>query len=513
MNNVHPSRLVTVIIIAVLVVLPVVALSSFFRNAEATTTVISSNTTLPDMTVNAGDTLIINAGVSVTANSITNNGNIVHRGQIFLNPGETIENNGIFLFAGGFISSSGSGVAKGAINNHPSGIIKEDNNSGLGGEIILNNYGSYITYSGFDVAYGEINNYGTGIIEGHNAGTLYGGSYLKNLGGVINSYGNINIDSSVIYNTGTFYNHATIGMQNSQSLEKIENANGGIFYNLEGANIVIPVRTGGYLKQLFNSGVFNNEGEILNHHQITNTGTFNNEGGIDIVPQGGSFPMAVLDNSGAFNNGNDGSISNKGVVNNQQSGNFDNDGSFVNECGGVFNNQGTFTGNPVVNNCASFPITHMSDTTASAGYGVFSSKPTRAEYVTSTSQLIGDKIDSITLKLKRAGTITGTANIGILDNNNNVKKSFGALNVGTLTTTYTDYEFHLTGGELYTIQSGDRIGIRYVGGSTTTWVAVMIDLDAADPFDGTNSYAQHYQGSWLSNTDRDMYMILKQTHG
>lgn len=94
-----------------------------------------------------------------------------------------------------------------------------------------------------------------------------------------------------------------------------------------------------------------------------------------------------------------------------------------------------------------------------------------------------------------------------------LKKSFGTINVATLTTTYTDYDFHLTGGELYTIHSGDRIGIRYTGGTTTTWVAVMLDLNAADPFDGTKSYAQYYQGSWLSNTDRDMYMILKQTHG
>jgi Tol biopolymer transport system component len=162
---------------------------------------------------------------------------------------------------------------------------------------------------------------------------------------------------------------------------------------------------------------------------------------------------------------------------------------------------------------SSFPVIHMSDTTASAGYGVYSSKPTRAEYVTSTSQLVGDKIDSITLKLKRVGTISGTAIIGIFDNSNNVKKPFGTINVGTLTTTYADYEFHLTGSELYTIQSGDRIGIKYTGGSTTTWVAVMIDLNASDPFDGKNSYAQYYQGSWLSNADRDMYMILKQTHG
>jgi hypothetical protein len=85
--------------------------------------------------------------------------------------------------------------------------------------------------------------------------------------------------------------------------------------------------------------------------------------------------------------------------------------------------------------------------------------------------------------------------------------------VATLTTSYANYEFHFTGGELYTIQSGDRIGTKYAGGTTAAWVSVMLDLDAADPFDGTNSYAQRYQGSWLYNADRDMYMILRQTYG
>lgn len=161
---------------------------------------------------------------------------------------------------------------------------------------------------------------------------------------------------------------------------------------------------------------------------------------------------------------------------------------------------------------AVFYTIHMSDTTATAGYGVHAPKPARAEYASATSQLVGDKIDSITLKLKRVGTITGTATIGILDSGNNVKKSFGTINVATLTTAYTDYESHLTGGELYTIQSGDRIGIKYTGGDASNWVSVMLDLDPADPFDGTNSYHQYYQGGWLSNTDRDMYMVLKQTH-
>jgi hypothetical protein len=165
---------------------------------------------------------------------------------------------------------------------------------------------------------------------------------------------------------------------------------------------------------------------------------------------------------------------------------------------------------------SSFPIEHMSNTTASAGYGVYAQKPARAEYVTNSSELVGDNIDSIILRMKSVGTINGTAEIGILNEDLSVKKLFGTLDVTTLTPTYTDYEFKLTGGELYQIEEGDRIGIKYEGGgfNETSWVSVMLDLEPEDPFDGANSYLQyHYQGSWRQSPDRDLHAILVQTHG
>jgi Asp-tRNA(Asn)/Glu-tRNA(Gln) amidotransferase A subunit family amidase len=162
----------------------------------------------------------------------------------------------------------------------------------------------------------------------------------------------------------------------------------------------------------------------------------------------------------------------------------------------------------------SFPITHMPADTASAGYGVYAQKPARVEYVTEESELVGDKIDSITLRMKSVGTINGTAEIGVLDEDLSVKKLFGTFDVTTLTPTYTDYEFKLTGGELYQIEEDDRIGIKYEGGGfdETSWVSVMLDLEPEDPFDGANSYLQyHYQGAWRQGPDRDLHMTLKQT--
>lgn len=94
-----------------------------------------------------------------------------------------------------------------------------------------------------------------------------------------------------------------------------------------------------------------------------------------------------------------------------------------------------------------------------------------------------------------------------------VKKLFATKNATTVTSTYTDYTFSLTGGELYTIASGDRIGIKYTGGNANNYAAVMLDRDAADPFDGSNSYRQQYITSLGSYPVDDMYMMLKQTHG
>lgn len=162
---------------------------------------------------------------------------------------------------------------------------------------------------------------------------------------------------------------------------------------------------------------------------------------------------------------------------------------------------------------SAFPIVHMSDTTASSGLSVHANRPAQVEFATASSQLVGDKIDQITIKLRKVGSPTGTLQVGIFNADLTVKKSFGTKNVGTLTGSYADYTFSLTNNELYTIASGDRIGIKFTGvESTTNYVAVMRDTSSADPFDGSNTYYQYYSTAWNSVPSFDMYMILKQTH-
>ena len=161
----------------------------------------------------------------------------------------------------------------------------------------------------------------------------------------------------------------------------------------------------------------------------------------------------------------------------------------------------------------SYPIIHMQDTTTTGGYSTYSGRPIHAEYVTSSSQLVGDQIDTITLRLSRSGSPTGFAEIGVFNGDLSVKKLFGTINVSTISTSYSDYTFALGPTDLYTIQSGDRIGIKYTGGDTNNIVKTMRDGDSADPFDGVNSYRIYYTTSWVSSyTAEDLTITLIQTH-
>ena len=160
------------------------------------------------------------------------------------------------------------------------------------------------------------------------------------------------------------------------------------------------------------------------------------------------------------------------------------------------------------------PIIHMQDTTATIGSVTYAGRQINAEYVTATSQLVGDKLDGITLRLQKVGAPTGTAQVGIFNTDLSVKKLFATIDVATISTTPTEYEFKLPAADpLHTIASGDRIGIKYVGGSTSAGINVTPDRDAADPFDGTNSYRARYETGWINSTSEDLYMILRQTHG
>ena len=172
----------------------------------------------------------------------------------------------------------------------------------------------------------------------------------------------------------------------------------------------------------------------------------------------------------------------------------------------------TFT---VISSGIAYPMNHMSDTTFSFGSLTYEGRQVNAEYVKPTSQLVGDKIDSITLRLQRVGSPTGTAEIGVFNEDTSVRKLFSTLNATSLSTTYQDYEFKLGASDLYMIQSGDKIGIKFSGGNSDNGINLMIDrITTDDLFDGTNSQRIRYESSWLYyDTSEDLNLILKQTHG
>jgi hypothetical protein len=158
-----------------------------------------------------------------------------------------------------------------------------------------------------------------------------------------------------------------------------------------------------------------------------------------------------------------------------------------------------------------FPVVHMSDTTQTYGLATHSATQAHVEFVSPASELVGKSVDQLTLKLRKTGSPAGLVEVGVFNADLSAKKLFGTVAASSIASTYTDYVFALE-NELYTIEAGDRIGIRYVDGNSANFIAVMLDRDMADPFDGSNSYRQQFTTSWANYPSDDMYMILRQTH-
>jgi hypothetical protein len=151
-------------------------------------------------------------------------------------------------------------------------------------------------------------------------------------------------------------------------------------------------------------------------------------------------------------------------------------------------------------------VTPMSDTMASYGLNTYSGSSIQAEYLWPTSHLIGKQIDSITIQLKKIGSPTGTVQVGVFNSDLSVKQLFGTIESSTLPTSYAQFTFSLYPLQTYQMQSGDRIGIKFTGGSSSNNVAIM--SDQTNTFDGTNSYLTSYGTSWNTYTAQDLYMTL-----
>ena len=156
-------------------------------------------------------------------------------------------------------------------------------------------------------------------------------------------------------------------------------------------------------------------------------------------------------------------------------------------------------------------IIAMNDTVLSYGATTNSANQLQAEFVSSTSSLVGKSVSNMIVNLKKIGTPTGAVQIGVFNTDLSVKLFFGTINASSLSSSLIPYSFSLPMNQTYIIQSGDRIGIKFAGGDSSNFVD--IGIDQTNSFDGTNSYLSYYTTSWNASTGKDLTMTLKSTSG
>lgn len=146
-----------------------------------------------------------------------------------------------------------------------------------------------------------------------------------------------------------------------------------------------------------------------------------------------------------------------------------------------------------------------------SGASFNNSNEARTIEATSTSILINQPIECIELQLRKIGSPPATPDIkfGTFDGSGNLVKSFGNVTIASLNNSFLPYTRCLPDGELYFIQSGDRIGYRWIDpiGSDAS-NAIETRLDVNNPFDGTATRQSRYSTSWTSDTGIDMQGIL-----
>ncbi len=553
----HYRKNVLAIAAAAILISSVLVPVGFLQKAEAATIDINTDTTWTNMSIGAADVVNIHPGATLTINGqaiIEGTINVGSKSALEIGPsGKLVLIGSLNLM--GFFNVRDMGVLnvddgqlniKGGTLNVDSGVVGGTLLIGSDGFIDILDGGTINVSSLFTVAPG-------GRLD------VNSGSVVSTTGLHVTSKGTLDLESSLNLNNGgaLFANSGgTLNLKDGADLMiasgsllgvggTINVGKGGRFFANSGGTFDLggtlntntdrPLNVCGTLNVTPGGKVNDNSG-MLNicsdaKLYVDNSGTVNLKVGtqyfdglIDVnglinisntlkiglfstfnVNSGGKLkvnPAGIVELSGKLVLKKGGALSNAGAINQQ--------------CGGTFTKESgsTFIGDPVVDVCITFPITHMSDTTVSSGTKLSNGGNTiSGERVTSTSQIKGDKIDQITIRLKKSGAPTGNAIIGVFSSTGALKKQFAAKDVSTLTTTFKDYTFSLTGGQLYTIASGDRIGIKYTGGSSINGISVMRDTNVADPFDGTKTDLQQFKaGVWSGINTNDMYMILRQTH-
>ena len=145
--------------------------------------------------------------------------------------------------------------------------------------------------------------------------------------------------------------------------------------------------------------------------------------------------------------------------------------------------------------------------TSNSASGDIDSSPTmRSEFVSSTSILLGNTFQCVTIPIQLLGAPSSNLGIvvGFYDNGGVLIQQIGnTLSITQVTSSFQYFDFCLPNGTLHTFITNDRIAIGF-NQTTTAGNGINIRIDDTNPFDGTNTYRQSFSGSWVSVTTGDM---------
>jgi len=116
---------------------------------------------------------------------------------------------------------------------------------------------------------------------------------------------------------------------------------------------------------------------------------------------------------------------------------------------------------------------------------------------------LGNEVTSLTYKLQKNNSPTGTCYARIWSSGNVLQCTLGSLDVSTISTSATDYEFDDPDSS-YTCSNGDYIGIEYNSGDNTDYIKFYVHNSVAVAYAGQASY----HTSWSSTSmTRSIYYI------
>lgn len=134
----------------------------------------------------------------------------------------------------------------------------------------------------------------------------------------------------------------------------------------------------------------------------------------------------------------------------------------------------------------------------------------------SGAAVIGKVVDCATLELRKHGSPTDIAEIGFYDSNMSLVKQFGTLDVSTLATAYTAYEFCLPSADSgHLIEENQILAVTYNGGDPINRIDVRRSNVGAGPdYDGLAAYHVNYDGIWhiYNEEGNSRDLLFKLTH-